>query len=123
MLFAQNEPVGQRRRFPVYLVDATDGITPETGEAGGQPQVSKNGGAFVNTAGLLVAVGNGAYYVELTAVELDSLGSVTVRYKSAATAEFSVTATVVSPAFLAAGGANLVISPQIIFNQATEHFS
>ena len=48
-LYVQSEGTAARRRFPVYLVDATDGITPETGESGGQPQISKVGGAWANT--------------------------------------------------------------------------
>lgn len=87
MLLRKDEPTAARRRVPLYLVDASDGLTPETSEGGGRPQVSKNGGGFADTAGTLTAVGNGAYYVELTASELDTAGVVVVRYKSAATAE------------------------------------
>lgn len=96
MIFVQSEATAARRRFSLYLVDATDGITPEVGEAGGQPQISKNGAAFGNTTATLVAVGNGSYYVELTAVELDTLGDIIVRYKSAATAEFNAVADVLA---------------------------
>lgn len=94
--FQVDEATAAQRRFPLYLVDAGDGITAETGEAAGQPQVSKNGAAFGNTSATLTAIGNGSYYVELTAGELDTLGMVTIRYKSAATAEFSLTGQVVS---------------------------
>jgi len=86
--FELSESVSAKRRFYVFCVDATDGITPETGEASGQPQISKNGAAFANTSATLVAVGNGCYYVELTAAELNTLGKIIVRYKSANTAEF-----------------------------------
>lgn len=96
LVFVQSEGTAARRRFPVYLVDATDGITPETGEGSGQPQISKNGGAFANTSATLTAVANGAYYVELTAGELDTLGTIIVRFKSANTAEFNMHATVVA---------------------------
>lgn len=82
-----SEATAARRRVFVHLVDATDGLTPETGEAGGQPQLSKNGAAFGNTTATLTAIGNGAYYVELTAAELDTAGGAIVRYKSANTAE------------------------------------
>ncbi len=94
--FQVDEATAAQRRFPLYLVDATDGITPETGEAGGQPQLSKNGAAFGNTSATLTAIGNGSYYVELTAGELDTLGMLTIRFKSAATAEFSLTGQVVA---------------------------
>jgi hypothetical protein len=89
-LFELSEATAARRRFPVYLVDATDGLTPETGEAGGQPQIQKSGGAWANTSATLSAIGNGAYYVELTQAELDTLGDGQIRYKSANTAEFNM---------------------------------
>jgi hypothetical protein len=96
MVYLLSEGTAAERRFPLYLVDATDGLTAETGEAAGQPQISKNGGAFSNTSATLTAVGNGSYYVELTAGELDTLGMIQVRYKSANTAEFSAPARVVA---------------------------
>lgn len=88
--FTQSEATAARRRVVLFLVDATDGITAETGEAGGQPQLSKAGAAWANTTATLTAIGNGAYYVELTAAELDTLGTGAVRYKSANTAEANV---------------------------------
>ncbi len=94
-LYQQSEATAAQRRVPLHLVDATDGITPELNESGGQPQVSKNGSSFSNTTATLVAVGNGAYYVELSAAELDTLGFAIVRYKSAATAEAQVAVRVV----------------------------
>jgi hypothetical protein len=96
MLFLLSEPTAARRRVYIHCVDATDGITPETGEATGQPQISKNGAAFANTSATLVAVSNGLYYVELTATELNTLGVIVVRYKSAAVAEAQVMAQVVA---------------------------
>jgi len=87
-IFKQLEAIAALRRFYLFLVDATDGITPETGEAAGQPQISKNGAAFGNTSATLTAVGNGLYYVELTTSEFDTMGWIAVRYKSANTAEF-----------------------------------
>lgn len=95
MEMIQSEATAARRRVPLHLVDGTDGITPETGEAAGQSQVSKNGAAFGNTSATLTAIGNGAYYVELTAGELDTLGWVIVRFKSANTAEFQIMVNVV----------------------------
>ena len=85
--FKQSEGTAARRRFFIHLVDATDGITVETGVTG-TPQISKNGGAFTNTTNTLTEVANGLYYVDLTATELDTLGKVVVRFKTAATAEF-----------------------------------
>lgn len=89
-LYTLSEAAAARRRFPLYLVDSVDGLTPEVSEAGGQPQISKVGGAWANTSATLTAVGNGHYYVELTAAELDTLGYFAIRFKSAATAEFNM---------------------------------
>lgn len=86
-VFQLSEATAAQRRVFLHLVDATDGITAEVGEAAGQPQISKNGAAWANTTATLTAIGNGRYYVELTAAELDTVGGVQVRYKSAATAE------------------------------------
>jgi hypothetical protein len=94
-LFQQSEATVARRLFPLYLVDQTDGLTPETGESGGQPQISKNGGAWANTTATLTAVGNGYYTVSLSASELDTVGIISVRYDSANTAEFNMDAQVV----------------------------
>ncbi len=91
-----SESNSSRRGIMLYCVDATDGITPETGEAGGQPQLSKQGAAWSNTAATLTAIGNGWYYVVLTAAELDTPGRLMVRYKSANTAESLANANVVS---------------------------
>lgn len=84
-----NQGTAARRRVYFQLVDATDGLTAETGEAGGQPQISTNGGAWTNTGiGVLVAIGNGRYYAELTQAALATIGDIIeTRYKSANTAE------------------------------------
>lgn len=91
----QSESTAARRRVFFHLVDATDGMTPETGEAAGQPQISTNGGSFSNTSATLTAIGNGRYYVELTSGELGTLGNVQLRYKSGNTAEAVASAQVV----------------------------
>lgn len=83
-----NEPDAVHRRAYLFLVDSVDGITPELGEAGGQPQISQNGGGFVNTTNTLVTVGNGAYYVQLEQLEVNTRGNMLVRYKSVNTCEF-----------------------------------
>jgi len=96
MLIWNAETVAARKRVPLHLVDATDGKTPEIGEAGLQPQMSVEFGPWTNTTGTLVHVGNGYYYVELTDVERANLGTHAVRYKSAATAEFQTVFQVVA---------------------------
>ncbi len=87
ILIQVDETTAARRRIPIYCVDVTDGMSPEVGEAAGQPQLSKNGAAHGNTSATLVAISNGDYYVELTAGEVDTLGFGVARYKSANTAE------------------------------------
>lgn len=88
-LIKANESTAARRYVFFHLVDATDGITAETGESGGQPQVSSNGGAWTNTGiGTLTSIGNGRYYAELTQTLVQTAGTyVETRYKSANTAE------------------------------------
>lgn len=93
MKFYQNESTANRRRFWVFLV-STDGQSPALTEANGQPQLSKNGNPWADTANQLVAVGNGTYYVELTQAELDTEGNVFIRYKSDNTLEFGSVASV-----------------------------
>src|SRR6185503_19696140 len=85
-----NEATAARRQVYFDLRDATDGITAETGEAGGQPQISTNGGAWTNTGiGTLTSIGSGEYYAEVTqsATNITAGGRIKTRYKSANTAE------------------------------------
>ncbi len=88
-LVLANEATATKRRCYFHLVDATDGITAETGEAAGQPQVSSNGAAFTNTGiGTLSAIGNGRYYADMTQALVTTAGTqIETRYKSANTAE------------------------------------
>jgi hypothetical protein len=87
----KNEATASLRRIYFHCVDVTDGMTPETGEADGQPQVSVNGDAFgtQEIIGVLVAIGNGRYYAELTqaGVNIADRSIIESRYKSANTAE------------------------------------
>lgn len=87
-IIKQSETTAAKRRVYFHIV-GVDGITPATGEAGGQPQISTNGGAWTNTGiGVLVAIGNGRYYAELTAAAIGTIGDlIETRYKSGATAE------------------------------------
>lgn len=91
LIIKKNEATAGLRRMYFHCVDATDGMTPETGEAGGQPQVSVNGDAFgtQEIIGVLVAIGNGRYYAELTqaGVDIADRSIIEGRYKSANTAE------------------------------------
>lgn len=88
--FTKDEATAARRRMPVFLVDVTDGFTPETGiaMAAGEGKVSKNGAAEVNAAGTLTHVATGVYYYEFTAGELDTLGWVYFKLIDAAARQF-----------------------------------
>jgi hypothetical protein len=98
-LYKQSETVADRQKVYLHLVSISDGLTPATNEAGGQPQLIKNGGTPVNTTNTLVAVDTtnapGLYYVQLTSAELGSLGFIAVRYKSSNTAEFQTVGQVI----------------------------
>src|SRR3990172_9251824 len=81
-----------KSRAYIYTVDATDGITPETGEGGGRAKISINGNAPTNSINTLVAIDTtnqpGTYYLQLAPSELMTPGFISIRYKSANTAEF-----------------------------------
>jgi len=84
-----NEATAAKRYVYFHCVDATDGMTPETGEADGQPQISTDGAGWTDTGiGTLVAIGNGRYYAALTQAAVATAGQIIEsRYKSAETAE------------------------------------
>jgi hypothetical protein len=88
LVFA-NEATAALRRVYFHLVDATDGITAETGEGAGQPEVSSDGAAFTSTGiGTLTHIGSGRYYADLTQALVATAGTaIETRYKSANTAE------------------------------------
>lgn len=88
-LVIANQATASKRRVYFHLVDVSDGLTAETGEASGQPQISTNGGAFTDTGiGTLTHLGNGRYYADLTQAAVATAGdTIQTRYKSANTAE------------------------------------
>lgn len=87
-LILANEAQATRRRVYFDLRDATDGITPETGEAGGQPQISVDGAAWTNAGiGTLVHIGSGRYHAEITQATLVNGAHIETRFKSANTLE------------------------------------
>lgn len=83
----QNEATAEKRRMYFHCVDANDGMTPENGEGGGQPQISINGAAWGDSDNTLLLIGNGRYYLELSATEVANTCVIEGRYKSANTAE------------------------------------
>ena len=89
--YTKNEPVADKREFLFYLVDVTDGITPMTDQANGQPQIRKPGEiTWTNTDATLIHVGNGHYIIVLLGSELSTFGIFSVRYQDvgATVAEF-----------------------------------
>lgn len=80
-LFYQSESTAARRRLPLYLVDADDGETPETGLtfSAGDVKISKNGAAEANHGGSFTELAGGQYYYEATQAELDTLGFFSLR--------------------------------------------
>jgi hypothetical protein len=97
-LLQLSEATAAQRRVFFHIVDATDGITAETGLTG-VGRLSKNGAATAATTASLVEVDvtnmPGRYYMEFTAAELDTLGIIEFRYKAAACAEVVARAQVV----------------------------
>lgn len=89
LLIQQSEATASLRRLFFQAVDATDGITPETGLAGAG-RLSKAGAATAATGNITqIDATNmpGRYYVQLTATEVNTLGVVEFRFKTAACAE------------------------------------
>jgi len=89
-LFQQNEATAAHARVFLRLISSTDGVSALTGQTG-TGMVSKAGAAPAATTNSLVEVDAtnmpGLYYITLTATELDTLGAVAVRYKSAGSLE------------------------------------
>lgn len=84
-----SESTAARKRATIYLVDATDGYTPETGVATPTIEISKNGGAQASGTGTFTEIGDGLYYYEFASGEIDTLGTVQLRcVKSGTSREF-----------------------------------
>jgi hypothetical protein len=97
-LLQQSEATAAQRRMFFHAVDATDGITAETGLTGAG-RLSKNGAATAATTANIVEVDStnmpGRYYIEFTAAEIDTVGVIEFRFKAAACAEVVARAQVV----------------------------
>ena len=87
-LFQQSSATAAQRRLFFQAVDATDGVTAETGLSG-TGFISKNGATPAASASITeVNATNmpGRYYVELAQASLDTLGIIEFRFKAAACA-------------------------------------
>lgn len=106
-----NEPVAARRRVPIWLVDATDGLTAETGIAG-KPNISILGAAPAGAVNNIVEINAGGmpglYYIELDHTEVATVGLVFISFKTAATAQWHGTAEIWDPDDTAAPTAEAV---------------
>ena len=78
-----SEATAARRRIPVLLVDITDGFTPEVGVVTPTINISKNGATIATGAGTWTEIGNGQYYYEFSAGEVDTLGWIAVNIEKA----------------------------------------
>lgn len=98
LMLQKDEATAARRRIPLYLVDSGDGITPETAVSPGAAElkVSKNGAGEANFDGSWNNVGNGLYYYEATAAELDTVGYISLRLAVAGVRTFIAVAQVVA---------------------------
>src|SRR5687768_1033516 len=93
-----SEATAARRRIPLYLVDDTDGKTPETGVtfSAGEIKVSKNGGADGNHGGTVSEIALGRYYYEATAAEFDTLGFLSLSFTKTGIRTFQAAVQVVA---------------------------
>lgn len=86
-----SEPESIKREIAFFLVDYTDGKEAETEETG-VAQIRKPGEiTWTNTENYILHIGFGHYIIILTQTELDTLGLVSIRYKSEETVEFQDT--------------------------------
>ncbi len=82
-LVKQSESDAAERRIILFVVDATDGITAETGEASGTTEILLPGATALVDAGTLTAVGTtGHYWVEPVQASFATVGVARLRYKS-----------------------------------------
>lgn len=81
-LIYEDETTAARKRIPLYLVDDTDGKTPETGVtfSAGDIKCSENGAAEANHAGTVTELAGGAYYYEAANAEVDTPGFLMCRF-------------------------------------------
>lgn len=80
-LVQKNESVAAKRRMR-FDVRTNDGISAANGVGGGQPQISINDGPWTATGiGVLNLIGNGFYYADVAADQLDSGVTIAGRFR------------------------------------------
>lgn len=92
------ETTAAERGIPVYLVDATDNETAETGItiSAGECRVCKNGGSCGDCAGTWTEAEFGLYDYRATTTEINTVGYITVMVKDTAANVFVGTANIVA---------------------------
>jgi hypothetical protein len=98
----QSETTAAKRRLPVLLVDTRGNRISGATFAGAEVQISKNGAAWVNGAGAVHEIGDGDYYYEATAGEVDTIGFLMLKIAKAGTTVFVYSETVGKSTTLAA---------------------
>lgn len=97
----QGEPNASKRRIPVKMVDATDGVTPETGLSSFTVKLSINGQAANAGAGTVVEVDAtdqpGIYYYEAAKSEVATSGIVVFTVAASGATTYPAAFNVVSP--------------------------
>lgn len=115
----QSEATAARRRIPVLLVDITDGFTPETGVVTPTINVSKNGATIATGAGSWTEIGNGQYYYELTAGEVDTLGWIALNIEKATVSrDYNAVVQVMAYDYAAATNLGLTAIPNVATGSA-----
>jgi hypothetical protein len=105
----QSETTATRRRIPVLLVDITNGYVPLTGITSPTVNISKNGSTVFSGTGTWTEIGNGQYYYEFTADEVDTLGWISINIEKV-TVSRDFNAVVQIMAYDAYASANLGLS-------------
>ena len=113
ILIKQNESTATLRRIPIYLVDITDGFTPEPGLSGFTIEVSKNGSAQGSGTGSVTEIGDGQYYYECASGEVDTLGFLAIRIYHASAREFMIVAQVIDYSNFKATGFSTHSAPDL----------
>lgn len=118
----KDEATAARRRV-YFMIFGTDGSTPATSEAGGQPQISTDGAAWTATGiGVLVAIGNGRYYADIAQASVATVGAVICsRYSSGSAAEAIAEDAIVVAAPGTVGGLPTVDSSGKVALTSAEH--
>lgn len=87
-MITQSEATAAQRTFTFNAVDATDGFTAEPTlnyeDAASDVQVSKNGAAFANAAGVVTELSAGVYQFVAAAADVDTLGEALFKFVDAA---------------------------------------